>query len=708
MDRRNFFKIISATGVLSTGCGSKTDKLIPLLVREHEIAQGEELWRPAVCTECSAGCGTIVRIMEAERVIERGGEQLRERIAAIKKIEGNPLDPVSGGHLCARGQASVQSLYHPDRLRGPMKRTGDRGKAQFTAITWDEAIAAAAEGLKKAAQSAQGKIVFVTGPLAGSRSVAIGRFAEAFAGRPVICSVADHSVERKAAEQAFGWEGLPVYDLANAHFALGVGADFLGGWVSLVYYTRQFGNFRQGREQVRGRLVQAESRLSVTASAADKWLPLRPGTEAQFLGAVGRMLLDGGMARNREKLPKGVVETFASVDVGPQLAACGLDEKRVRAVVEELGKSAAGLVLAGASVVYSNSLDAVVASHYINLMLGNVGKPGGVLAPAAAAVEPIANHMSDLADATAVLIDGANPAYLAPRSAGALSRAQIVISFSPFLDDSAAFADLLLPDHHALESMMAVAPAVAKQRSVAISAPFVAPLYDTRAVEQSLSDIARKAGTEYTSPSAKDIVQPLLSGEATYDDAVRQGGLWLEAESEPAVKIAGEKLDLRAAEFAGDAAQYPYQFQPYVSLQFHEGSGANLPWMQELPDPASSSIWGLPVEIDPKTAASLRVSSGDIVRVESPHGSFEAPAYVHPGAVPQVVSMAIGDGHTHYGRYASGRGANPLSILAPVQEKSTGAPALGGTRIKLSRVGGRKDWIQFSTEDREEKGFGHR
>src|SRR5437868_1412031 len=150
MDRRNFFKIISATGALATGCGHKTDKLIPLLVPEHEIAQGEEIWRPAVCTECGAGCGTIVRIMEAERVIDRAGEQLRQRIAAIKKIEGNPLDPVSGGRLCARGQASVQSLYHPDRLGGPMKRSGERGKGEFKAVTWDEAIGAAAEGLKKA------------------------------------------------------------------------------------------------------------------------------------------------------------------------------------------------------------------------------------------------------------------------------------------------------------------------------------------------------------------------------------------------------------------------------------------------------------------------------------------------------------------------------------------------------------------------------
>src|SRR5579872_115701 len=129
MDRRNFFKILStaSAGVLATDCGHKADRLIPLLVPEHEIVPGNEQWHPAVCTECSAGCGTLVRVMEAERTVERNGEKLRERIAAVKKIEGNPLDPISGGRLCARGQAAVQSLYHPDRLRGPMKRTGDRG-----------------------------------------------------------------------------------------------------------------------------------------------------------------------------------------------------------------------------------------------------------------------------------------------------------------------------------------------------------------------------------------------------------------------------------------------------------------------------------------------------------------------------------------------------------------------------------------------------
>ena len=75
--------------------------------------------------------------------MERDKQPVRQRIACVKKIEGNPLDAVSGGRLCARGQAAVQSLYHPDRVRGPMQRAGDRGAAKFNAVDWDAAIASA-------------------------------------------------------------------------------------------------------------------------------------------------------------------------------------------------------------------------------------------------------------------------------------------------------------------------------------------------------------------------------------------------------------------------------------------------------------------------------------------------------------------------------------------------------------------------------------
>ncbi len=718
MDRRNFFKIVStvSAGVAATSCEKKSDTLIPLLVPDHEIVPGEEQWHPAVCTECSAGCGVIVRVMEGQRLIERNGEKFRERLACVKKIEGNPLDPVSGGRLCARGQAALQSLYNPDRVRGPMRRTATRGKAGFVEVSWDEAVASLSEKLAKSRASDPMKILFLTTPQVSARTLNIQRFLESL-GAPAAftCSVGSLDTERRAADLVFGWKGLPRYDLGEARYALGVGADFLGGWASPVYYARQFGHFRQGRAGLRGKLVQAESRMSLTAANADEWLPLRPGSEPQFLIAIARLLLDQKLARRAEELPPGVRETILSANLVDLIRASGLDEKRLRRVTRELGESEAPLVIAGASVLQTNSLQALIAAHYLNLLLGNVGKPGGMFPPnPSPAVGPqTANIPEALKRAEILLLDSENPFYALPSASAipyTLTNIETIVSFGSFIDDTVAYADLILPDHHALESTTAVVPAVSPKRSIAVSQPFVRPLYNTRALEQTLSDIAHKMNVAFEPVTPEAFVKPFLPAGQTWDDVVRQGGLWLDAEVEStAWKPVDQKLALSNPVFEGAPEHFPLQFQPYLSLQYHDGRGANLPWMQELPDPASSAMWDLPVELDPQTAARLNVGTGDSVRVESDHGKLEALAYVHPAALPGVVSMAIGEGHTHYGRYASGRGANPLSILAPVWDDSTGSLAFGATRVRVTRIDRKSaELIQFSPKDREQGPWGYR
>jgi anaerobic selenocysteine-containing dehydrogenase len=705
MERRDFFKILGAStaGAAAAGCGSK-DSVIPLLVPEHNIPIGQERWHPAVCTECSAGCGTIARVMGAERTIEVNGEKVRQRIAAVKKLEGNPLDAVSGGHLCARGQAAVQALYHPDRLRGAMKRRGEKGKGDFAPATWDEAVAAVVDKIKAADPS---RVVFLTGPNVGTRSAAIQAFLTAIkAPAAAVCSLSDFAVERKAAEQALGWKGLPVYDIANATCVLSVGADFLGGWESPVYYMRQFGNFRQGRANVRGALFHAESRFSVTAQAADQWLPVRPGTEPEFIAAVARILIDAKLAPNVNALPAPAAQAFHSADVNALLKTCGLEAKRTVPAIQRFGASRAPVMLAGASVLHTNSVDAVIASHYLNLMLGAVGRAGGVLAPVGDVAVEGTPLSARLANAQVILVDGTNPAYILPKSSGiqdALNKASLVVSFAPVVDDTAAYADFILPDHHPLESGAVVVAPVSDRPSVAIAEPFIQPLYETRAVEKTLGDISDKLGASYTAPAAADVVKPMLTGDMTYADAARDGGIWLEPNPKPAPAVPGKEMALNAAAFAGDAGGFPLLLQPYLSGKFHDGSGAHLPWMQELPLPASSAIWSVPVEIDPKTARSIGVVDGDRVRVESSQGAIEAPAFVNPAAIPGVVSMAIGAGHSNYTRFGTGLGSNPLSILANSTEPATGAIATGATRVKISRVSDEGGLIQFSTRKRESK-----
>lgn len=726
MDRRNFFKIVStvSAGVATNACGKKENVLIPLLVSDHEIPPGEEQWHPSVCTECGAGCGIIARVMEGERIIERNGEKFRERIACIKKLEGNPLDPVSGGRLCARGHAALQSLYNPDRVTDPMRRTSGRGDAKFASLSWDEAIANVADKLR-ASGSDPGKIVFLTAAQRGSRLLSIHRFLESIGAPPPIhCSLADFALERKAASAVFGWQGIPLYDLGHSRYVLGVGADFLGGWASPVYYARQFGQFRQGRPGIRGKLVQAESRMSITAATSDEWLPLRPGSEPHFIVAVARVLLDEKLARKPDQLPASVEDSLGAANLDELIGATGIEEKRLRRIARELGESDAPLVIAGASVVHTNSLDALVAAHYLNLLLGNIGVSGGVLPPFPTIEDhPATTNVSDaLKGAQILFLDGANPVYALPSASGvteSLKHLGAIASFGMFIDDSVAYADLILPSNHSLESEMAVVPAVpVTPISINVATSFVQPLYDTRPLEQTLDAIARKMNTTFQPISAAAFVQPLLPPETTYEEIARAGGLWETNEANTSTspisgkpvsgKPTSSKLEWRNPVFHGPPEQFPLFFQPYLSLQYHDGRGANLPWMQELPDPVSSAMWDLPVEIDPQTAARLNIATGDWVRVESLHGTLDAIAYVHPAALPGVVSMGIGQGHKQYGRYASNRGANPLSIVAPVWEDRAGAFAFGATRVRLARLERPPGLIQFSPNDRELGPWGYR
>ena len=140
--------------------------------------------------------------------------------------------------------------------------------------------------------------------------------------------------------------------------------------------------------------------------------------------------------------------------------------------------------------------------------------------------------------------------------------------------------------------------------------------------------------------------------------------------------------------FDGDASQYPFNFLPYASNAFLDGSLAHLPWLQEMPDPLTSAMWSSWIEINPTTAARLGIALGDVVEVASAHGTLRTAALVSPGIAPDLVAMPVGQGHQSFTRYASGRGENPIELLAPLTEPETGSLAWAATRVRITRVGG--------------------
>lgn len=271
-------------------------------------------------------------------------------------------------------------------------------------------------------------------------------------------------------------------------------------------------------------------------------------------------------------------------------------------------------------------------------------------------------------------------------------------------------ADLILPDHAPLESWLDDTPESGANRRVAsLAAPALHPLHNTRSMPDVLLSVAKQVGGSLAAALPWETYEAMLHAQyltlrkqmpaavpADSDDdfwskVQAQGGWWSAsgaAERGAAVASTRPAANVTEPAFDGAANAFEFYFLPYASQSFRDGSLAHLPWMQEMPDVLTSAMWSSWVEINPKTAERLKIAQGDMVEVTSQHGTVRAPAIVSPGIAPDLVAMPIGQGHDNFTRFATGRGANPLSILAPLTEQETGSLAWAATRVKVARAGG--------------------
>src|ERR1700677_1956777 len=207
MERRDFIKISALSGVMATleGCRSAEKQLIRF-VPEQELVPGIATWKPSLCTLCSAGCGLLVRVMQGEAEVVRRGQQGLIKMGLAKKLEGNPQHPINLGKLCARGQAGLQVLYHPDRITYPLKRTGARGSGEFEAITWEDALKELASHLSTLQSSkSANSLAFLGRPVSGQRHELVERFLKAFGAPPAVWyQPFDQTVLRRANLLSFG------------------------------------------------------------------------------------------------------------------------------------------------------------------------------------------------------------------------------------------------------------------------------------------------------------------------------------------------------------------------------------------------------------------------------------------------------------------------------------------------------------------------
>ncbi|MFQ5883340.1 MAG: molybdopterin dinucleotide binding domain-containing protein, partial [Candidatus Methylomirabilales bacterium] len=133
---------------------------------------------------------------------------------------------------------------------------------------------------------------------------------------------------------------------------------------------------------------------------------------------------------------------------------------------------------------------------------------------------------------------------------------------------------------------------------------------------------------------------------------------------------------------------------------FYDGRMANRPWLQELPDALTQIVWDSWLEIHPADAKPIGVKEGDLLRIESPFAHVDLPAHLSAGVHPGTLAVPVGQGHTAFGRYAKGRGANPIPLLPPDPEEASGGLPWIATRVTITPTGQRHPLVSTTGSDR--------
>ncbi|MBI3183950.1 MAG: molybdopterin-dependent oxidoreductase [Myxococcales bacterium] len=677
--RRDFLKLTVVAGA-AAGQAACSELVPQERIRPRP---GPEERIKTACGACSAGCGLTVRKVGENAV----------------QLEGLPGHPLNGGGLCPRGVAEIQNLYHPERLRGPMRAAGQRGSGRFQPIDWDTALGTVAEKAKG------GGVLLGLGDVSAVERILLARIASASGWKLVQAATPLGQPPLEALRGALGSDEYS-FDVAHSDCVLALGHDFLQASPSLAEAQRAALAVRTARP-VRGRMIYAGPRLSVTAMYADRWIPVAPGGLAHLALSVAHAILadqaraalerfEAVSARATDFLAFRELVTQPALSpskVGPEL---GIPERVILELASELLAWPRPLVM-----VDRADHDLQLAGMALNVLLGAVDREGGVVSRAplnlpaelrAPQVETSDLPKSD--QAQAVLLYGANPLYLWPSGewSAALERAAFVASFGPFADESAAEAEILLPTSTALESrQLSLGHAMDGAALLTAGPAAVEKLYDTLEGPEALIRLAQKLGVELPWKDAGEYLSAFADAVGA-SELLEEGGFKVlatsrvhpaEAETPPTgapVRLGAEEL--RGVKAAGGEG---LSLEIYVPSAFNGGLGAHLPYLHGIAGTEGREAFRTLVVLHPKAAAEAEVKEAAPVYVQSPRGRIAGIARLSDAIRPDAVAIALGLGRRALGHWAEGHGANPLTLLS---EDSRGYGGVGWRccRVKVGRL----------------------
>ena len=682
---------------------------------------GEYSYVNSVCTLCPGGCGITVRKVD-DRAI---------------KIEGMKGYPVNDGGICVLGLSGLQLLYGPTRVKSPLKRAGERGEGKWEKISWDEAIFEVTKKLSDIRSNGESHAV---GSIVSSDSGTVPnlfkRFLTAY-GSPNFMTMPSIQDSYEMTMQLMqGVSAKAGFDAENADFILSFGSGIIDGWGSPVRMFKANSAWKANGKKV----IQIEPRLSNTAAKSDKWIPIKPGTEAALALGLANVIIKESLY-NKEKIDsqsgfdafKKLVLNEYSTDKVSNIT--GINSTAIVSLAKTFARASKPLAICGRGQgSIPGSLNEFMAVHALNALVGNINKKGGVWAvpetdyikwskvemdetatngvqkeriDGAGSEYPHAksllNRLAEVINSgdgalEALFVAGANPLYSMPDSKAikkAFGNIAFVVSFSSYMDETASNADLILPNHVYLERYEDVpTPAGLQKNVIGLTRPVVKPQFNTKNVGDTIILIAKALGGRIADAF------PWNSYEACLEETL--GAKWGELVengfcSDSNSKVATGKFDFypkameslsdfSPANVEGSMASYPLVLIPYDSIRLSNGYIGDPPFViKTVEDTVLKGKYAC-VDVNPKTGKEIGLTEGGYASIHTPRGRAVVKVHLYEGIMPGIVALPRGLGHTAYDKYLAGKGCNFNELIGPVEDPVSGLDAAWGIRARLTKV----------------------
>ncbi len=685
MARRDFLTVMGASMAMAgVSCARRpVHKIIPYVVKPNEITPGVANYYASSCPE--TGYGLLIKTREGRPI----------------KMEGNPDHPVNRGALSARVQASVLDLYDPDRLKDPLIRPSLENSRRVA--TWSEVDQAI-----QAKLTSSSRVRVLSGQVvSGATRQLLGEFVRGFAsGTQVSYEPLTLTEIVRAQKESYGLAVMPSYRFQDADVVVSLGADFLGAWDNSIEYSKDWSAKRKLDSKNSGstrmsKLFCFESGFSVTGASADERFPIRPGDELKLALALAHELIlrqhVSGHASdsNVAKLLSSYQPEAVANDIG-LIGGAATIQKAAHALAQARGR---GLVIAGGMGSRAgHSVELQLAVNLLNSALDNEGNTvDGTLNPGfdlVGGLDSVAQLVSEMnsGKVDVLIVYRSNPVFSLPIQMGfaeAMKKVPCVVVVAEHEDETSKLAHFVLAEPHFMENWGDVHT---RKYFHSVQQPVLAPLYNTRAFQDSLLTWMKKGSWhDYLKTYWKENVHREWGGglafETFWENSLREGvvdGMKIKGlkNSKPSARRYMSTGLVNTPAFSASKSSGTV-LSAYTKVSLWDGRNANNSWLQEMPDPISSIAWDNYVNLGPALAKQLNVSTHDVVEIQTSQGKIELPVNVQPGLHPQVAAIAVGYGRESAGKVGNAIGVNVLALAT----KEGSEWAFSGQPIQLRKTG---------------------